>query len=417
MRYKPSVLTLINLALLGLLAPASSAAAGDPFTRVVEKSESRVVLQMATHTLVPVSGQGPTIHLVSAIHIADAPFYEAMQEQLDTYDTVLFEGVKPAGLNPIDPELPDPAKADATRSRLELLLDIADHYHSDSGSLPGAYDDLRTSDDARIAAMVASLDTDAWGHPISLTLVDTTIGTKQSQIITFTSLGADGQLGGTGPDEDITLSSQPYTPDQPGKARPEGIQTQLANALRVEFQLDIMDTTNPGWINADMDITQLQHAMAAEGQDDAQILKMLEGDSLSAKIVGFVLGFVSRSPKLSSMMKLVLMDMLSLAETTDMMAQQEALNKVIVHDRNAVVIDYLKDTLRDHPDYHDIGIFYGAGHMPGLESSILDMGYTLDSTSWSTAMTVDTTDTGLSTAQVKMMRNMIKNSIEKQFGN
>ncbi len=411
-------LVLLSLMLSGLLAPLATGA--EPFARVTEPEPGLVTLEMATHTLEPVSKSGSSdagavIHLVSAIHIADAPFYAAMQARLGGYDTVLFEGVKPAGLDPIDPELPDAAKADATRDRLALLVEVVARYHADTGELPGSFAELLAADDPRIAAIVRSVRDDAWGNPIALAHSDTGVGPGAAREISFTSLGADGQPEGEGADADITLGTPRYHPGQGGDDAPEGIQTQLARALRVQFQLDAMDTTNPEWINADMDIAQLQRALAASG-DSGKLLKMLDGESLSARIMGFVLGFVSRSPQLSSMMKLVMMDMLALVETTGVLDQQEALNKVIVEDRNAVVIEELGKTLREHPEYREIGVFYGAGHMPGLERAILDMGYEHTSTTWTTAMTVDTADTGLSEAQIKMMRGMIKGSLEPQFG-
>ena len=89
---------------------------------------------------------------------------------------------------------------------------------------------------------------------------------------------------------------------------------------------------------------------------------------------------------------------------------------VIVDGRNDVVIEYLKDTIAKHPNYADIAIFYGAGHMPGLEEALVEMGYEPAGDTWAQAMTVNPKDTGLNEGQVKMMRNMIKSSLEQQMG-
>jgi len=353
-----------------------------------------------------------------------------MQSQLNIYDSVLFEGVKPAGLDPIDPELDDNAKAEATTDRLNLLVEIADRYHETTSNLPTSFNDLLKSDDPRIVAIVRSIRTDGWGEKIGLKFVGVTMGSKDKadtnantkagstrQHIEFTSNGADRKPGGDGPDTDIVVRSEPYTPNDPRKPAPEGIQTQLANALHVSFQLDEMDTTNPEWVNADIDIKELQEQLAGLGEDNAMILNLIEGNSFSAKLMGFVLKFVARSPTMSSMMKLVMMDMLAMLETTDMMnGQLDAVNEVILHGRNRTVIEYLKAELKAHPDHKDIAIFYGAGHMPELEEIITStLGYEFESNIWTDAMSVNTKDTGFTDAQVKMMRKMIKNSLEKQF--
>ncbi len=58
-------------------------------------------LDIAVSDFEPVDG-GPTVHLVGVVHVADAPYYEAVQRELDGYDRVLYEGVKPAQLSAID---------------------------------------------------------------------------------------------------------------------------------------------------------------------------------------------------------------------------------------------------------------------------------------------------------------------------
>ena len=401
--------------LFAALLPAGAATANEPYARVTDQPDATVVLEMASRTFEPDSPDRPRVHLVSAIHIADAPYYDAVQTLLETYDTVLYEGVKPAGLDPIDPDLDDQAKIDATRDRLRLLVQIATQYHAGHSAFPDGFGALANADDKRIAAIVESVKLDAWGNHFAMDHIVTQDDDQQSSRVVFTSYGADAQPGGEGINADLSDSTEAVGSDESVQT-PEGIQTQLANALRVEFQLDAMDTTNPAWVNADMDINQLQHALSEYGDDSLAILDMLEGQSFSAKIAGFVLGFISRSPQLSSMMKLVMMDMLALVETSGVLEQQEAMHAVIVEGRNQVVIEYLKDTIAKHPGYKDIAIFYGAGHMPGLEESLIEMGYTPAGDHWIPAMSVDPKDTGLSDAQIKMMRNMIKNSLQQQFG-
>lgn len=400
---------------LACIAPL--AAATEPYTRVEDHPNGEIVLEMCTRTFVPTDENAPRVHLVSAIHIADKPYYEAMQALLNSYDTVLFEGVKPAGLDPIDPELDDEAKIEATRERLRLLVQVATMYRSEHGDYPLSMKELTESDDHRIQSLVSSVRLDAWGNAIGTMRQTNTENGVTTMTMGFTSFGADGQRGGEGVNADLSETTEPIDPNAKPKQSPEGIQTQLANALRVSFQLDEMDTTNPNWINADMDVNELQHALSEYGEDSLAILDMLGGESISAKIAGFILGFVERSPQLSSMMKLMMMDLLAFAETSDLLQQQgDAMHQVIVVGRNQVVIEDLRATIDAHPEYKDIAIFYGAGHMAGLENDLVEMGYEPGEDHWVEAMRVNTNETGLNAVQVKMMRNMIKSSLQQQMG-
>lgn len=396
----------------------------DPYSRVTQSDSGEVILEMCERVFKPTDGDGPRIHLISAIHIADQSFYASMQRVLESYDSVLFEGVKPAGLDAIDQDLDDLSKADATQDRLELLLQVAGQFYNEHRRLPKGFDDLIEHAEPRIGALVGSIRTDGWAHPITYSFSETKVddpneqshtqshSQSHTQHITLTSLGSDSAIGGQGANADIVRSSKVYSSADPRKPAPAGIQTQLADALHVAFQLDEMDMAGKGWINADIDINELQSRLAESGGDSAMILQMLEGSSFQAKAIGFMLKFVQRSPQLSSMMKLAMMDMLALVETTDVMGQFDGLSTVILHGRNDIVIEFLKAELEAHPRYDDIAIFYGAAHMPGIQEAILtEMGYEFDFNTWAQAMAVNTKDTGLTQQQIQMMRNMIKTSL------
>ncbi len=388
-----------------------------PYARVTESDEGSVTLEMCQRTLIPVDGVGPSVHLISAIHIADASFYQSMQALLETYDAVLFEGVKPAGLDAITEDSSDEEKIQVTKDRLDLLITIAEGYYHTHGEFPKSVSKLIEQSPPQVASIVESIRFDAWGkHFDTRYNMSTKLGEVTENTLTYTSYGADKAEGGQGVNADIIRTSESLTQGKSKSASPEGIQTQLANALHVEFQLDAMDMTKEGWINADIDINELQSQLAEYGEGDAQILKLIEGNSFQAKLIGFVLKFVERSPTMSSMMKLAMIDMLALAESSDMFAQFDAIEKVILVGRNQIVIEYLNKELVANPDAESIAILYGAAHMAGIEETLVtEMGYTFESDSWTPAMTVHVNDTGLSQGQINMMRKMIKNSLEQQF--
>lgn len=82
---------------------------------------------------------------------------------------------------------------------------------------------------------------------------------------------------------------------------------------------------------------------------------------------------------------------------------------VIIDERNDVVIkDLQKYTKKENPP-KSISVFYGAGHMRGLEDSIVSkMGYKPAGDEWLTVYTVDVKKTGMDKAQLDMIKNMIK---------
>ncbi len=413
---------------IALLVASSSpmlAMASDPYSRVTDQEDGTVSLEMCQRTFKPTDGNGPRIHLVSAIHIADQSFYQAMQTLLDGYDTVLFEGVKPAGFDAIDPNTSDLDKAQATRDRLDLLIGIADQFFASTGRLPENFDDLIKNADPQIATMVKSIQVDAWGQPLKTstvrtsTIVEVDDNVTKEEItkntIAFTSMGADHKPGGKGVNADIVRTSESYLPTDKRKPAPQGIQGQLAKAMNVSFQLDEMDSSKSNWVNADIDIKELNERLSAQGGDDTMILEMIQGETWQTKMIGMVLNFVSGSPQLSSIMKIVMMDVLAAAETSDIMNQIGPAGDVILHGRNDIVIEYLNEQLENNPNQDDIGIFYGAAHMSGLEETILSMGYEFESNDWAQAMVVDTNKMGIPAAQVQMMRGMLKNTMEQSF--
>jgi hypothetical protein len=69
------------------------------FLRVQRDDKGRpVALQTAVVRYVPASGEGGlTVDLIGAVHIADRPYYERLNELFDKYDVVLYELVAPKG--------------------------------------------------------------------------------------------------------------------------------------------------------------------------------------------------------------------------------------------------------------------------------------------------------------------------------
>jgi len=91
----------LPLALLALLTAGCTPTAIDPrvplkiepVMKTVQTDEGTYELRLASRTLAPLSGQGPKVRLVAAIHIADREYYRQVQRILDGDAITLFEGV------------------------------------------------------------------------------------------------------------------------------------------------------------------------------------------------------------------------------------------------------------------------------------------------------------------------------------
>ena len=94
-----------------------------------------------------------------------------------------------------------------------------------------------------------------------------------------------------------------------------------------------------------------------------------------------------------------------------------AMQKVIIDDRNRVVLDDLRRIIDDEPDLASIAIFYGAGHLPAFERSFRDeLGLEPVDERWTAAMSIDPRETGLSPAQLRSMRRTLERSMGRSGG-
>lgn len=390
------------------------------YLRVVEDEKGVLTLELATRSFRRADGTGPEIHLVGAVHIGDKSFYEARQAELDKNDLVLFEGVKSSGMSPIDPALDDAAKAEATRSRLRFLARLAVDARERTGAF--AKDLAALAGDAgRFKTLVESLGSDGWGKPLAVELVEipASEGKPAKQAMRFTSTGSDGVAGGEASAADIVVESDPVRVDAAAKAPAGNIQSALAKALGVAFQLDEMDSTKANWRNSDIDVETLRTLLDEAGPQASMVLKMLDGNSLQAKLAGLLLSFVGVSKTLSTTVKVVMVDQLAQAEELfGGMKGMEAMQRVIIEDRNRIVLDDLKRIVASETDKKSIAVFYGAGHMASMERCLTaELELVPTGETWLPAMRVDPAEAGMGKAEVKRMRGWMRGVMRKQLGN
>lgn len=397
-------------------AAAPAAAAEAPaqtsgYTRVVDKDDGSLTLEIAAKSFVPAGGKpGPTIHLVGAVHIADKPFYTGLQAMLDAADLVLFEGVKPPGAGAFDATLDEEGKVKATTSRLKFLLSVVEEDRSRSGKLPESLQQAVDDAGKRWKTMIASSLTDAWGRPIVYTVAETESGGQKAVV---TSVGPNGSDDG-GMGDDVRIEGKGAA--KKGASKDPGLQAKMADALGLTFQLEAMDSSKANWRSSDMSIDQLQARFEAAGVEGDQLFKMLDGSSLMGQLASVAMWFIKSSPQLATSVKIMMVDLLGSENAVSAgPAGMAKMMDVILKDRNDVVLSDIRAVI-DGEKRKDISVFYGAGHMADLEEKLTrDFGYTFESERWIEAISVHPKDAGMSPEQAKRTRAMMKKQVESQM--
>lgn len=432
-------------------APAEAPAAPTPAKDLLwirsRQDENRVLrLQLAIREFTPkdASRGGPTITLHGAVHIADKAFYKQLERTLEQdNDIILFEGVKPAGLD--SGELPkgiegDHARTKRTEARLRLAWIAIERWRKAS---PQSAQDLpvdlpslrkRMIEDGRNheQLILASVSEDGWGRPFVFSRA--TDGKSYS----LGSLGKDNALGGEGPDKDtFTTDLKPLKGSELGDD--PGLQKRLAETFGLSFQLEEMAHAGPKWKNSDMSIDAVQEALGmgkpaggVEGDDDGEashdnlLFAMLDGSSLPAKVASVVLSLIEAVPGMAPRMKVMMVEMLANLDMDAVggasaavpgMGDMKEMMKVIIDERNQVVIDDLKKLIKDRPDLKRIAVIYGAGHLTDLSQRLEDqLHYQHKSGKWITAIRVNLDALGISEEEMQMTRSMMRTQMKMLSG-
>jgi hypothetical protein len=89
-----------------------------------------------------------------------------------------------------------------------------------------------------------------------------------------------------------------------------------------------------------------------------------------------------------------------------------AMQKVIIEDRNRIVMDDLRAVLASETDKRSIAIFYGAGHMADFDRRLREeFGLVAIGESWTPAMSVDPREAGISRRQWADLRASVRSSM------
>ncbi|QNN24231.1 hypothetical protein HED60_18795 [Planctomycetales bacterium ZRK34] len=405
-------LFLAGLVWIGVTGAAVRADEPESYMRVVEVDATTAKLEIAARRFVPAHGAGPTIWLTGVIHIAEPDYYTTLQKHLDAQDRVLFESVGWPPFADPRPATDGEDQLERTKTAQRYIAERLERYKAEHNAYPKTLDELAASldpDEQKMAiGLLRAARSDGWGRPMRYAPAD-----DDYDII---SLGADGKTGGQALNADVHFADQPPL-TAAEIADSHNLQSTIATALKLVFQLDSINYDRPTFINSDIPMRKLADAVSESGGGDPemrQLMKTLDGTSMLAGIVQFGLKLVAMSPKFQSMGRLVLIEMLGrlkgdISTMAGLPPSMQELMRRLVHDRNKIVISDLRETLAEADPPQTISVFYGAGHMHDLQNRLEDeLGYRPAETVWYPAITENAKAAGLTKQDVEVVRGLIK---------
>ena len=216
------------------------------------------------------------------------------------------------------------------------------------------------------------------------------------------------------------------------KGNDSSLQSAMAAALGLEFQLEAIDYTSPRFRNSDLSIPQLRKVMAraetestnAPGAPGAAqtfegLLQMMQGGSWFDTLVQFGLRVLGSDPHLQALSKLALIEMLGQmqgdpAHLRGLPPNLKQLLEVLIQERNRKVLGDLKTELHKKPGPASVALFYGTGHMPDLEEGLWrQLKFVPAEQVWYTAVSVDLARSGIMPAERQFIHTLIKSELEQ----
>ena len=387
-----------------------------PSMRAAGEPGRTITLEVATRTFVPAPGaKGPTVSLVGVAHIGESGLYRRLQDLLDQYDVVLYESVMPPGAGGAGGDT-DAQRVASTRAVMRFTAGVLGLYHAREGRYPADLTELASfadRRDARLGQWFEAARTDAWGRRVRYAIDDGRLH------FVLTSLGADRSPGGDGAEADLEVTSE--TPLNAGflESDEDNLQSELAKALGLEFQLDGIDYDRPSFRCSDMSMDQLERAMEAAGLDMTPLEGSLAASSLPGRITVFLLRIVRTldiffDGMIADALKVMLIELFSDEAFLEQSMRQfgEGFTRVFIEQRNQVVVDDVKAIVQNEREVRSLAIFYGAAHMPDMATRLSEqLGYRLDGEQWFTAFEIDLTETAMSPAQLQNLRVMIRRQL------
>lgn len=178
------------------------------------------------------------------------------------------------------------------------------------------------------------------------------------------------------------------------------IQKLAGSLLKLSFQLDQIDYTKANFVHADLTAEQFAEMQAEKGENlmtlMARAIKMQNKGGLGVDDkdlnmdMGQILGALSGNGGADAL-KIVMAKVFDQAETMieNFEGPEEKGGTVLLTERNKVVSEKLQEAVKSGKK--KIAVFYGAGHLPGLEGLIHDQQFKQEKEEWLAAWSMKKT--------------------------
>jgi hypothetical protein len=207
-------------------------------------------------------------------------------------------------------------------------------------------------------------------------------------------------------------------------------QYKIATSLGLSFQLTEINYNQRNFYNSDLSLEEFMEYFQPgtknslitgdenKDREAKQFMAMLAGSHLATNILQGVLKIFGQSPKFQGVAKLVLIETLGsmgneLGDLKNMPESVSGLMKMIITNRNKVVLQDFKALIKEEKRMDSIAIFYGAAHMADFEQKLTKAyKYKPAETKWLTCMSVNPNKSGLSNIDMTFIRNLIQRQLK-----
>jgi hypothetical protein len=222
------------------------------------------------------------------------------------------------------------------------------------------------------------------------------------------------------------------------------IQSSLAKALGLVFQLDAIDYSREHFQNSDLTLNQLQtllggeksnravspqrsSAARAEPADEIQeeferLLSLMDESSWTGQLMGTVFQWLGANPRWQAIARFLLIEILGnmqgdMAQFENLPPAMKHLLEVLLHARNNAVLEDLELALKGENPPPSISLFYGAAHMAHFQQSIEErFRYSREKEVWLTAFSVNLEKAGLSQMDLQWLSSLIRRHMAQLQG-
>ncbi len=241
-------------------------------------------------------------------------------------------------------------------------------------------------------------------------------------LVLFEGVGAAEEESSTNNDH-TELATQGTEAAPANEGNRGSLQSAMATALGLVFQLDAIDYRRGNFRNSDLSISQLRELMAQQEAGSTQagasesfenLMELMQGSSWFDWLLQAALRCLGTSPKFQALGRLALIDLLGQLQgdpsrLEGLPPDLKQLLEVLLQRRNEKVISDLKSDLPTIGRHGSIAIFFGTGHMPDLEKRLCSqLKYRPGRELWYTAFDVDLGKAKISSQDRAFIDNFVK---------